>query len=186
MPDLFRDDEPEALTPDEFCTRAFSRCSNWPDRAGQLGLAQGLKLASDRYQVTQEALIARCKELSAFCPTDYDLLRVAAEMWEAGRRAAVTDQQREWRDKYGPTRKFDMAAEHARITAESAAYRDRFREMEQWLQQECKRLHRRAQDFGAGEWLQMQVAAQDRFGIPVRREQRAELEWHGLTPEVLR
>ena len=79
-----------AMDPDELCREAFSRCSNWPqDRAGQLGLAQGLKRAADRHRINQAALVRRCAELSAFCPTDHDLMRVAEEMAEDKARAPM-------------------------------------------------------------------------------------------------
>lgn len=76
------DDQPkEAPTPEDLCRQAFSRCSNWPeDRLGQQGLFMGLSTAATRFSVTQDDLVAKCRETSAFCPTDADLLRVAHEI----------------------------------------------------------------------------------------------------------
>jgi hypothetical protein len=74
-------------SPDDLCSQAFSRCSNWPDRKGQLGLAQGLKVASDRFHIPQEAIVLKCRQSSAFCPTDLDLLKVAQELSESAARA---------------------------------------------------------------------------------------------------
>ena len=94
----------ETPTPEDLCRQAFSRCSNWPhDRAGQLGLAQGLKVASDRFKVSQEALISACCEANAFCPTDADLLRVASDIFLAREAAhqAQRDRHVEWRKEYG-------------------------------------------------------------------------------------
>ena len=101
----------EPTSPEELCKQAFSRCSNWPeDYAGQIGLAQGLNRASERFRVSKEDLIEKCRELSAFCPTDADLLRVAGEMFTARQSAfeASRDQITEWRKQYGPPKPFDQ------------------------------------------------------------------------------
>jgi len=72
-------DSPEGM--DEICQELFSRCSNWPkDRAGQLGLAQGLRRAADTYHVDPRVLATHCGKISSFCPTDADLFRVAGEL----------------------------------------------------------------------------------------------------------
>ena len=110
MSDLY-DDEPDQLSPEDICRQAFSRCSNWPeDRLGQIGLAQGLSHASKRFRISQEDLIERCRELSAFCPTDADLLRVAGEMFTARQTSfeASRDQITEWQKKYGPPVSFEQ------------------------------------------------------------------------------
>ena len=111
MSDLYSDHD-EPASPEDLCRQAFSRCSNWPeDRAGQLGLAQGLKMASGRCHVTQEELIARCRETSAFCPTDADLLRVAGDMIRERQTVEEpAERQRklnEWSRKYGPPKPFE-------------------------------------------------------------------------------
>ena len=81
MSDLYGEEQEAA--PEDLCRQAFSRCYNWPDDLqGQIGLAQGLKAASDRYHVAQAELVAKCKELSAFCPTDHDMLETAREIAE--------------------------------------------------------------------------------------------------------
>lgn len=111
MPDLYEDESLEELSPEDLCRQAFSRCSNWPeDRLGQIGLAQGLYRASERFKITQQDLINRCKELSAFCPTDADLLRVAGEMFtqRKGAMEAARNQRKEWEREYGPPRAFDQ------------------------------------------------------------------------------
>ena len=67
-------------TSGDLCKQAFSRCSNWPDAEGQLGLAAGLKIAAHRYALMEEEIVAKCRETSVYCPTDSDLLRVAHEL----------------------------------------------------------------------------------------------------------
>ena len=80
MKDAF-DDNTEQAGPEDLVTAAFSRCSNWPKtREGLLGLAQGLKRASDASGIAMDAILARCALLSQFCPTDFDLDKVAKEM----------------------------------------------------------------------------------------------------------
>lgn len=105
--------EDEPLSPEDLCRQAFSRCSNWPeDRTGQIGLAQGLKLASDRSGIAQEAIIAACRETSAFCPTDADLLKVANEMAavaiEAEQHEKQVQQHAEWEIQYGKPKPFEQ------------------------------------------------------------------------------
>ena len=104
MSNMYDDDANEETTPEDLCRRAFSRCGNWPeDRAGQLGLAQGLKLASDRYRVPEQDIIARCKEQSSFCPTDHDLLNVAADLFKIRADAfeAKRNKTAEWGREFG-------------------------------------------------------------------------------------
>jgi hypothetical protein len=85
----------EATSPDELCRQAFSRCSNWPtDRAGQIGLAQGLAKAAGATGQTPQAIINRCAAGSAWCPTDADLFTVAYELQEEARQAAYKAQAR--------------------------------------------------------------------------------------------
>ena len=114
MPDLYDDESREDLTPEDLCRQAFMRCSNWPaDPLGQQGLFQGLAEASRQSGISKEAIIARCKELSAFCPTDYDLLRVAGEMAaraiELEKSAKQETQTREWQRQYGKPKPFEQA-----------------------------------------------------------------------------
>ena len=67
--------------PEQMVVAAFSRCQNYhKERAGVLGLAQGLRNAATATGVTMAAIVARCQELSQYCPTDYDLGQVAAEL----------------------------------------------------------------------------------------------------------
>lgn len=78
MRDEFKTEDNEPEGPEELVVRAFSRCSNYPKgRAGVLGLAQGLRLAADRFGVPMTTIVTECVEVSAFCPTDHDLLEVA-------------------------------------------------------------------------------------------------------------
>jgi hypothetical protein len=73
--------EDGGCAPEDLVIRAFSRCQNYPkERAGVLGLAQGLATAAARYGVTAEAIVRECVESSVFCPTDTDLLNVARGM----------------------------------------------------------------------------------------------------------
>jgi hypothetical protein len=111
MSDLYDDEPPNEPTPEELCRQAFSRCSNWPeDRAGQLGLFQGLKAASERYRISQPDLIARCREQSSFCPTDHDLMVIGAELFKVRADAieAGRDRTQEWRKQYGPPKKMSL------------------------------------------------------------------------------
>ena len=80
MEDLERASRGETETdePEELVIRAFSRCGNYPkERAGVLGLAQGLLKASEKFHVPMQRIIQECIESSTFCPTDHDLLEVA-------------------------------------------------------------------------------------------------------------
>jgi len=98
----------ETPTPEDLCRQAFSRCSNWPeDRLGQQGLFHGLYQASERFSISQEDLIARCREQSAFCPTDHDLMLIGAELFKLREDAkeAARDRHAEWRAQYGPAQK---------------------------------------------------------------------------------
>jgi hypothetical protein len=70
----------DEVTPMELVA-AFARCSNYPrDSEGILMLAQGLKRASTASGVAMEAIVRRCTESSVFCPTDFDLFKVAEEL----------------------------------------------------------------------------------------------------------
>jgi hypothetical protein len=113
MSDMYDDDSTEdQLCPDDLCRQAFSRSANWPeDRLGQIGLAQGLAQASKQFRISKEDLIQRCREISAFCPTDADLLRVAGEMFRTRQDALLANkkQLREWEKRYGPPRPYDTS-----------------------------------------------------------------------------
>src|SRR5580704_8484617 len=114
MSDWDDNDAREPASPEELCRQAFSRCSNWPtDRAGQIGLAQGLKQASDRYKISQEDIIAKCREDSSFCPTDHELLRVGADIFRVREAAAEAkrNQYAEWEKQYGKPKRVDLAME---------------------------------------------------------------------------
>jgi hypothetical protein len=95
------------VDPSALASEAFSRCSNWPqDRSGQIGLAQGLKMAAIRFGFTMAEIIAVAREASAFCPTDFDLLSIARDM---RRRVAEVEgnelrqhQRADWEAEYGP------------------------------------------------------------------------------------
>lgn len=70
-----------AVGPEEIVMRAFARCQNFPkERIGVLGLAQGLRVASDKFGVPMERIVSSCVSESPFCPTDYDLMNVARGM----------------------------------------------------------------------------------------------------------
>jgi hypothetical protein len=151
--------------------------------SGQIGLAQGLKLASDRFRIPQEDLIAQCRELSAFCPTDADLLKVAAEMFRVREDQAEASRNREaeWRRQYGKPEPFDYKAEAAKISAHGReAWRKRAK-MLTLMRQECTRRGKALGKLGAGEHMQLQIWAQQQVGIEVSPEQARELvSWHGL------
>lgn len=60
--------------------KRLSRMGNYPtDREGVMGLARGLQRAAGS-QEQARSIVDRCLELSAFCPTDFDLLAVAREL----------------------------------------------------------------------------------------------------------
>jgi hypothetical protein len=74
------EEEQDETAPEELVA-AFSRCSNYPkDKEGVLFLAQGLRKAATASGTQMAAIVARCQELSQYCPTDYDLLQVANEL----------------------------------------------------------------------------------------------------------
>jgi hypothetical protein len=84
---MTRKHEKETVSLQDLCAQAFSRCSNWPDVLGQVGLAQGLGVAAARYGLRPEEIVGKCREVSAFCPTDHDIFRIAIELAEErGRR----------------------------------------------------------------------------------------------------
>ena len=182
--DQLNDELPKANSAGDLCRRAFSRCSNWPeDRDGQIGLAEGLKLASDRFHVTEEALIARCREISAFCPTDADLLRVASDMFTASENAkeANRDRESEWRKQYGNQQQYDWKVEAAKISANIKSHREKWRQMEKLVRAERQRQNRPMKSITPGESLQLQLWAQQQVGIEITPEQRKELTgWYGL------
>jgi hypothetical protein len=79
--------ESEETGPEDLVIRAFSRCSNYPkERAGVLGLAQGLRASADKFGVSMSAIIAECVSTSSFCPTDHDLLEVARALRPADKQ----------------------------------------------------------------------------------------------------
>ncbi len=59
----------------------FRRCPNYPtDTAGVTQLADGLKRAAKGLEQAQ-SIVTRCLEISSYCPTDHDMLAVAAELY---------------------------------------------------------------------------------------------------------
>lgn len=118
MATLSRDrDEPEQDTPEELVTRAFSRCHNWPrEQLGILGLAQGLRRATDRFSVPMEEIVTKCAELSQYCPTDVDMFTVAREIRDAVLRANQPDVTAQWYATYGTPEPFDwQKIDHAQV-----------------------------------------------------------------------
>jgi hypothetical protein len=87
----------------------FQRCSNYPREVeGVKALARGLQGAASARRVSMADIVDKCRELSQYCPTDYDLMQVAAELSNP-----QTDEQRAsrkcpfqlcdgsgWREKY--------------------------------------------------------------------------------------
>jgi hypothetical protein len=101
----------------------FERCQNYPrDLAGVLSLAQGLRKASDKYSITMEAIVERCRVNSVYCPTDADLdsvalsMRVELDRVIEEKRAAKEKQ--DWIRENGPPRpwtgELDAAVEAAK------------------------------------------------------------------------
>lgn len=66
----------------------FSRCGNYPkDETGFNALAQGIKRASLAHPgVSMDRIVVACTAASSFCPTDADMLTIAAELAEVDRR----------------------------------------------------------------------------------------------------
>src|ERR1017187_130178 len=59
----------------------FARSSNFPKTKEAVQfLAQGLSKASKASGVEMSDIVDRCAELSGFCPTDHDMLKVAEEI----------------------------------------------------------------------------------------------------------
>lgn len=84
----------------------FQRCANYPrDYAGVIALAQGLRKASDRYEILMQAIVDRCAETSQFCPTDAELLNAALSMRDTLDRALQDandkKEKSEWERKHG-------------------------------------------------------------------------------------
>ncbi len=120
MMDRFdRTEQEPGETPEEIVTRAFSRCQNWPkERLGVLGLAQGLRRASDRFAIPMNDIVLRCAEASQYCPTDADLITVAREMRDTIRRGAESkvDVTAEWQRQYGQPQDFNwQQIDHAKV-----------------------------------------------------------------------
>jgi len=87
MSDLFGEKSEGTLSPEDLCRQAFCRCGNWPvGRLEQQGLYQGLATASARFGVPQDQIVAKCRETSAWCPTDADLWHVAEEIYRERNR----------------------------------------------------------------------------------------------------
>jgi hypothetical protein len=63
----------------------FSECQNWPSEKERdvclSFLAQGLMKAAARFKVKMELIVDRWAENSRYCPTEYDLLETAEEIW---------------------------------------------------------------------------------------------------------
>ena len=69
----------------------FQRCSNYPrDDDGVRALAQGLQRAANQNHVSMVDIVDRCREGSAFCPTDFDFGVVARELAAAAERPKET------------------------------------------------------------------------------------------------
>jgi hypothetical protein len=99
-------DERGEKSVEELVIEAFSRCSNYPkERAGVLGLAQGLRKASDKYRISVEGIVERCAENSPYCPTDAELFSTALSMRDeldrALKEANEKKEKREWEAQYG-------------------------------------------------------------------------------------
>ncbi len=68
----------------------FSRCANFPRTVeGMQFLAQGLVKASRQTGVAMQTIVDACAAQSQYCPTDHDLMTVAAEI-RAERKAEST------------------------------------------------------------------------------------------------
>ena len=74
---------------------AFARCGNFPkDLAGIQLLAQGLRRASDMYDIPMSQIVDACTAASQFCPTDADLINVAREINETAKQARYRAESR--------------------------------------------------------------------------------------------
>lgn len=67
--------------PEDLVSAAFARCTNYPkDRAGVLGISQGLRTASEKYNVSMNAILRECTNTSVFCPTNLEMLNIARSL----------------------------------------------------------------------------------------------------------
>lgn len=57
----------------------FQRCRNYPRSDEELGhMAEALERASDKYGIPMQTIVSECLDASEWCPTDADLMNVAA------------------------------------------------------------------------------------------------------------
>jgi hypothetical protein len=100
----------------------FQRNKQYPrDAEGVIMLAQGLVKASEATGIAMEAIVEACRVASEYCPTDYDLLKVAREMKSAEleqqehQRQATLHQR--WEKECGPAKPFVMTYDKKRVDA---------------------------------------------------------------------
>ena len=137
---------------------AFSRARNFPrDSAGREALLMGLERAARETGIAARLIVERCVTLSEYCPTDFDLLRVAGEIQDEGKRAeeASRDQKAEWEQQYGKPKPFDIEMELAARQIAEAGKRhwEEDRIMQRRIKAELVRRHP-----GTTDWTRMSRA----------------------------
>ena len=161
--------------------RAFERSSNYPKtREGEQLLAQGLKRAFDSTGIPMQEIIEECLGLSAFCPTDADLLKVASEIKIRRMASGIPpDQQQQWERQYGPPKPFDWAAEAEKILPASKEYWRKDRAAIKIIKREMERRKLKPNTISHRDWLELRLAAQQEVGLPAKPEQLR--EWKRVT-----
>lgn len=113
--------------------RVWERAPNYPRTAeGVEFLARGLEKAAEKLGIDPERIVTACVEISRHCPTDAELLAVAANLAQPDCVAAEHEQERDWhRDMqrtYGPPVPFvcdwTLAAARKVKARESQMYRE--------------------------------------------------------------
>ena len=90
----------------------FQRCVNYPkDAEGVSALVEGLARAARETDIQIEEIVSRCAELSQYCPTDADLLKVAEEIRADRIKAREDEVERHrvenWEKESGPPKPFE-------------------------------------------------------------------------------
>jgi hypothetical protein len=123
---------------------AFGRARNFPrDGAGRDALVIGLDRAARETGIAARLIVERCVTLSEYCPTDFDLLRVAGEIRDEGKRSeeASRDQKAEWEQQYGKPKPFEMEIAARQISESGKRHWEEDRIMQRAIKAELQRRH---------------------------------------------
>lgn len=159
--------------PEQAVARFFSRCSNCPkDPLGIAGLAQGLSNACEKTGIDPVELCKHCADLSEYCPTNFDLLTVAREMYAERRRTQNDEEERlkiaEWKRVCGDPAPFECEADFWQTAKANIAKRE---VMEKHIHTELKKLkpqYKDRQNIPISIWFRMQ----NQLGYEFTPEQR--------------